>query len=74
MAKHISFFFNEARLPFINRMLAEAAMYSVTTDIFIHVNRRFCVTDHAWCSMTSIPLCNDRVCGWASLCEWHGPS
>lgn len=44
VAKHISFFFNEARLPFINRMLAEADMYPVTTDIFIHVNRRFNVS------------------------------
>jgi hypothetical protein len=41
ITKHISFFFIEDRLKYVNRIIAETNNYKYTTDIFIHTNQVF---------------------------------
>jgi len=40
IAKHISFFFLEHRLPFVKNIITESNNYEIETDVFIHTNKK----------------------------------
>jgi hypothetical protein len=39
IAKHITFFYREIRIKYINNIIEEVNKYKYTTDIFIHTNK-----------------------------------
>lgn len=39
ITKHITFFYVEERIPYIERLIQEASKYKYITDIFIHTNK-----------------------------------
>jgi hypothetical protein len=39
IAAHISFFYNDKRIPYLNRIIRETNLYDYPTDLFIHTNR-----------------------------------
>lgn len=44
ICKHICFFYEESRIPYISRIIEEASKYPYQTDIFIHSNKIFPLT------------------------------
>lgn len=48
ITKHITFFYNESRIAYINRIINETNNYEIPTDIFIHTNNKeltICIFD-----------------------------
>uniref|UniRef100_A0A6C0KPN0 Glycosyltransferase 2-like domain-containing protein n=1 Tax=viral metagenome TaxID=1070528 RepID=A0A6C0KPN0_9ZZZZ len=41
ITKHIAFFYNEERFPYLNQMIQAANQYPFYTDIYIHCNQSF---------------------------------
>tara|TARA_A100001015_G_scaffold317565_1_gene434905 strand:+ start:853 stop:1617 length:765 start_codon:yes stop_codon:yes gene_type:complete len=47
---NITFFWNKTRIKYLNKIIAEANLYPVKTDIYIHINRDFdpiCIKSYA---------------------------